>query len=78
MKTNKPAKSQALKKKLFDEGMKSLRKKPSFQNTERLAKARSRAEDKLVQVSKEFHGGKWKKVGFYEDSKGRVSVKPIK
>jgi len=33
---------------------------------------------KLVQVSKEFVNGKWQKVGFYEDSKGRATIKLIK
>jgi len=34
---------------------------------------------KLSQVSKEYFGGKWQKVGFYENDKGKiVKVKPIK
>lgn len=33
---------------------------------------------KLVQVSKEYVGGKWQRVGFYENKKGEVvAVKPI-
>ena len=33
---------------------------------------------KLVQISKEYFRGKWQKVGFYEDKKGAVTIKPMK
>ena len=35
-------------------------------------------KQKLVQVSKENINGKWVKVAFYEDSKGKVTMKIIK
>jgi len=33
---------------------------------------------KPFQTSKEYHGGKWQKVGFFKNKKGDVSVKPMK
>lgn len=31
-----------------------------------------------VQISKEYHNGKWQKVGFYEGKGGKMSIKPYK
>jgi len=34
-------------------------------------------KDKPTQVSKEYFGGKWQKVGFYEGKNGKVDVRPM-
>jgi hypothetical protein len=47
----------------------------------RMAKKKAERESKTqqpVQVSKEYHNGKWQKVGFYEGKGGKMTIKPHK
>lgn len=55
-----------------------MKKVPASYRTEKkegLAKVK-KAEP--VQVSKEYHNGKWQKVGFYEGKGGKMTIKPHK
>ena len=48
-------------------------------NYKAASKSMARNEKKEpVQVSKEYHNGKWQKVGFYEGKGGKMSIKPYK
>jgi hypothetical protein len=54
---------------------KSVKKNPrNLDHSKPLQRALDKAK-KPFQVSKEYHGGKWQKVGFFEGKKG-VTVKP--
>lgn len=48
-----------------------------FRNVTHVGKKQVRKPEP-TQISKEYYGGKWQTVGFYEDKKGNVTIKPYK
>jgi len=52
--------------------------KPTSMKVKLAKKMSVKVKSQPEQVSKEYFGGKWQKVGFYKNKKGGMDIKPIK